>query len=136
MSGHEVALMRKQRDGFLGIALQIFVTGGARPLIVLLSMGMAVQTGVHGRRDCRLVAIGKRLVAARAVLFGQLNVLGVRQLESRGFTSIGSGPSYVGVTVAALASLFVVLMALQTLLFLGKEVSFEICRVIDGLVTH
>ena len=77
MSGHEIALMRKHRDRLLGIALQVFVTGGTRPLIVLLFVGMTAQTGLHGWWNRWLLTVGKRLVTARAVLFGKLNVLGV-----------------------------------------------------------
>ena len=77
MSEHEVAAVRKLGDRFLRIALEIFVTVSAAPLFVFLLVGVAAETRLHGRRRSGLSFFRKGGVAARAVFFGLLDVLGM-----------------------------------------------------------
>ena len=79
VSQDKVPSVREPCQGLLGIALEILVTRSARPLIELLLVRMTAQTRVHGRCDRRLATIRQRLVTPRAVFFGPLNVLGMRQ---------------------------------------------------------
>lgn len=115
MAQYKVAAMRKLRDRFLRIAAQILVTSAAASLLVFLLVGMATKARLHGRRRAGLAFFRQRLVAAGAVFFGLLDVLGVRQLQRRWSPPIGSRANRIRMTESALAFLFVVFVAFQTL---------------------
>ena len=104
MAQYKVAAMRKLRDRFLRIAAQILVTGAAASLLVFLR-GYGSQSTTPWSAAYRLAFFRQRLVAAGAVFFGLLDVLGVRQLQRRWSPPIGSRANRIRMTESALAFL-------------------------------
>jgi len=133
----EVALVRKVRDRPEREAGEIDVARRALSHRVLAAMLVAGRTGAHRRNNLRLGAtrLRKLQVALGTIVADALQVSHVRHPQLGFALWERPGETHVRMAEGAVAVGFLILVTLETFLFLGEMTGGQILGVVNGFMT-